>query len=160
MPSTREDRIRQYAEGPAVLRQALKLVPPEAMKWRPAPGKWSVHEVIIHCADSETNAHMRVRYILAEKDPAIVPYDQDEWARILNYHELPIEPALAAIEGVRANTVPLLRSLPESAWQRTGHHPEHPQYGMEKWLEVYSSHLDVHARQIGRNVEGWKGARR
>ena len=44
MPS-REDQIRQYAEGPAKLRQALAKVPPEAMKWRPAPGKWSVQMV-------------------------------------------------------------------------------------------------------------------
>ena len=25
------------------------------MKWRPGKGKWSVHEVVCHCADSETN---------------------------------------------------------------------------------------------------------
>ncbi|MEP7327410.1 MAG: DinB family protein, partial [Gemmatimonadota bacterium] len=135
MPS-REDLIRQYAEGPAKLRQTLTRVPPEAMKWRPAPGKWSVHEIIVHCADSETNAHMRVRYLLAEKEPTIVGYDQDEWARALNYHELPLEPALATIEAVRANTAPLLRSLPEAAWKRSGHHTEYPAtpYGMEKWL--------------------------
>lgn len=161
MPS-REDQIRQYAEGPAKLRQALAKVPPEAMKWRPAPGKWSVHEIIVHCADSETNAHMRVRYLLAEKDPTIVGYDQDEWARSLNYHELPLEPALATIEAVRANTVPLLRSLPEAAWTRTGHHTEYPgsPYGLEQWLETYCSHLDVHSRGIERNIEAWKGARR
>lgn len=162
MTSSRQDRIRQYAEGPAKLRQALAKVPPEAMKWRPAPGKWSVHEIIIHCADSETNAHMRVRYLLAEKEPTIVGYDQDEWARSLNYHDLPLEPALATIEAVRANTVPLLRGLSEAAWQRSGHHTEYPAspYGMEKWLETYSSHLDVHCKGIERNIEAWKGARR
>jgi hypothetical protein len=160
MPSSRQDLIRQYAEGPAKLRQALAKVPPEAMKWRPGPGKWSVHEVIVHCADSEANAHMRVRYLLAEKDPRIMGYDQDEWAKALNYHELPLEPAMATIEAVRANTVPLLQGLSEAAWQRTGHHSEHLTYGMEKWLETYSSHLDVHCRQIERNIEAWKGARR
>ena len=160
MPPTREDRIRQYAEGPALLRRTLAAVPAEAMKWRPAPGKWSVHEIIIHCADSETNAHMRVRYLLAEKDPQIIGYDQDEWPRVLNYHNLPLEPALATIEAVRANTVPLLKSLPEAAWSRVGHHTEVGKYSVENWLETYGEHLDIHSRQIARNVEGWKGARR
>ena len=160
MPASREAQVRQYAEGPAKLRQALSKVPPEAMKWRPAPGKWSVHEIIVHCADSEANAHMRVRYLLAEKEPQIMGYDQDEWAKALNYHELPLEPALATIDAVRANTVPLLQGLSEAAWRRTGHHSEHPTYGMEKWLETYASHLDVHCRQIERNIEAWKGARR
>jgi hypothetical protein len=155
MAASHSALIRQYAEGPALLRQALASVPQEALKWRPAPGKWSVHEVILHCADSETNAHMRIRYLLGEADPLIIGYDQDAWATTLNYHALPLEPALATIEAVRANTVPLLKSLPESAWKKVGRHSEHPSYGVEKWMELYAEHLEVHARQIGRNVTAW-----
>jgi hypothetical protein len=152
MPATHDALIRRYAEGPSLLRKALDSVPPEALQWRPQPGKWSVHEIIVHCADSETNAHMRIRYLLAETDPLIVGYDQDNWAKTLNYHALPLEPALATIEAVRANTVPLLRSLPESAWKKTGKHTEHATYGVEKWMEVYAEHLEIHVRQIQRNM--------
>ncbi len=49
----RDKLIQQYAEGPAKLKAAVEKVPEEARKWRPAPGKWSVHEIICHCADSE-----------------------------------------------------------------------------------------------------------
>jgi hypothetical protein len=156
MPSSHEDLIRRYEEGPALLRLALDTVPADALKWRPAPGKWSVHEVIVHCADSETNAHMRIRYLLGEADPVIIGYDQDAWARTLNYHSLPLEPAMATITAVRANTVPLLRSLPESAWMKTGRHSEHASYGVEKWMELYAEHLEVHVRQIARNLAAWK----
>ena len=156
MPASHDDLIRRYAEGPALLRQALKTIPPQALQWRPAPGKWSAHEVIVHCADSETNAHMRIRYLLAEAEPVIVGYDQDGWARTLDYHALPLEPALATIEAVRANTVPLLRSLPEAAWKKTGRHTEHASYGVEKWMETYAEHLEVHARQIARILEAWQ----
>jgi len=78
--SERESLIGQYARGPERLRQALAMAPPEALRWRPGPGKWSVHEVVVHCADAETNAALRVRYLLAEKEPLIVGYDQDAWA--------------------------------------------------------------------------------
>ena len=159
MPGSREDLIRQYADGPALLRKALDAVPREALKWRPAPGKWSVHEVIVHCADSETNAHMRIRYLVGESNPVIVGYDQDGWASTFNYHALPLEPAMATIEAVRANTVPLLLSLPETAWKKTGTHSEVGSYSVEKWMAAYAEHLDVHARQIERNVKAWESSR-
>jgi hypothetical protein len=155
MPNTREDLIRRYAEGPTLLRRTLETVPREALKWRPESNKWSVHEVIVHCADSETNAHMRIRYLLGEDEPLIVGYDQDAWARKLDYHSLPLEPAMATIEAVRANTVPLLRSLPESAWKKSGRHTEHTSYGVEKWMEIYAEHLEIHSRQIERNLAAW-----
>jgi len=79
-------------------------VPEEARKWKPAPDRWSVHEIVCHCADSEVNASQRIRYLLAEKDPVIVGYDQEEWTRAFDYHALPLEPALLALEGTRAHT--------------------------------------------------------
>jgi hypothetical protein len=154
--TARADLIRRYAEGPALLRAALAKVPAEALKWRPAPKKWSVHEVIIHCADSETNSHMRLRYLLAEEDPLIVGYDQDAWAGVMDYHSLPLEPALATVEAVRANTVPLLKRLPEAAWTRKGRHTESGAYGVEQWMNIYAEHLEIHARQIERNLAAWQ----
>ena len=61
----RQALIQQYADGPARLRGALARVPPQALKWRPAPGEWSAHEVVCHCADSETNAYARIRFLVA-----------------------------------------------------------------------------------------------
>jgi len=60
-PDERSKLIRQYADGPAVLKAALSRVPGQATKWRPAPTKWSVHEVVCHCADSEMNAALPYR---------------------------------------------------------------------------------------------------
>ena len=154
-PAARTALIQRYADGPAVLEAALARVPPDARKWRPAPGKWTVHEVIVHCADSETNAHMRIRYLQGENDPQIIGYDQDRWATVLGYHDLPLEPALDTIRAVRANTVPLLRRLTGPQWLKSGRHTEVGSYGAEKWLEIYAEHLEVHARQIERNLTAW-----
>ena len=154
-PAERDALIARYADGPALLRQALAEVPTAAMKWRPGPGKWSAHEVIIHCADSETNSHMRIRYLVAEPEPLIVGYDQDAWARIFDYHSLPLDLALTTIDAVRANTVPLLRRLTDADWQKKGRHTESGSYNGDRWLEVYADHLEVHARQLRRNVAAW-----
>src|SRR5437016_1762153 len=135
-------------------------VPQDAREWRPAPREWSAHEVVCHCADSETNGYARIRYLLAETDPVIQGYDQEEWARRFDYHGQPLEPALAVVEAVRANTVALLRRLPEAAWVREGRHTESGRYTAEDWLAIYADHLEGHARQIETNVELWQAAQR
>jgi len=154
----REALIRQYADGPARLRGALAKVPPPALKWRPAPSEWSAHEVVCHCADSETNAYARIRFVVAEKSPTIQGYDQETWAVALDYHSLPLEPALAVVETIRASTAALIRGLPDEAWTRVGHHTESGRYGAEDWLHMYADHLEIHARQIETNVAQWKSA--
>ncbi len=153
---TRETLLRQYEEGPDRFEAAVRQVPADALQWRPGPGKWSVHEVIVHCGDSETNAAMRVRYLLGEHQPVIQGYDQDHWAVALDYHSLPIEPALAAVRAVRANTVPLLRRLTDAQWSRAGSHTEVGAYGVEHWLETYAQHLHQHERQVLRNLGAWQ----
>jgi hypothetical protein len=155
----RKKAIARYAAGPARLRAALRRVPHAALHWRPAPGEWSAHEVIHHCADSEANAHLRLRYLLAEKDPLIVGYDQEEWARTLRYARRPLAPALATVVAVRANTVPLLRGLSETEWGRSGRHTEGGADTVEGWLGLYAEHLEIHARQIEANLAGWRARR-
>ncbi len=155
-PAERERLIERYAEGPARLRAALARVPAEALQWRPGPGQWSPHEVVCHCADSETCAAVRIRYVLAERQPRIDGYDQDEWARGFDYHAQPLELALASIDALRAQTTFLLRRLPESAWAREGTHSQHGRYTADDWLRIYAAHLDGHAQQIERALAAWQ----
>ena len=154
--SERSDLIRRYAEGPAKLRAAWDKVPPEARKWRPAEGKWSAHEVVCHAADSESNAYVRIRYLASDPSPTIFGYDQERWAKNLDYQSGSPDLALKTVDAVRANTVDLLRRLPESAWSAAGTHTESGRYTGEDWLEIYAEHLEKHSRQIDRNLEAWK----
>jgi len=148
--------IDRYERGPALLKAALAKIPTDALQWRPAPGRWSAHEVIVHCADAETNGHSRIRYIFAETTPVIQGYDQTRWAGALDYHQLPLEPALATVEAVRANTLPLLRRATDADWARTASHTEYGQFGAEQWLNLYAEHLEKHSRQLEGNLAAWR----
>jgi hypothetical protein len=154
-PQERAALIERYAHGPALLKAALARIPREALQWRPAPNRWSAHEIVVHCADAETNASARLRYLLAEQQPVIQGYDQDRWAEQLDYHALPLEPALATIEAVRANTVPILKRMTDPDWRRIGRHTESGAYAAEDWLAIYAEHLEKHSRQVERNLTAW-----
>ena len=155
-PAERRALIDRYANGSALLEAAFARVPVEARQWRPAPGKWSAHEIIVHCADSEANAYLRIRYLVSEREPLIVGYDQDLWATDQDYHAHPLEPAFACIRAVHDNTVPLLNRLTEAQWNKVGRHSEHTRpYGALTWLGIYAEHLEVHTRQLERNIKAW-----
>ena len=155
-PGERETLIARYEHGPVLLRDAFAQVPREAWKWRPGPEKWSAFEIVCHCADSETNAAMRIRFLVAEEKPVVLGYDQARWAKALDYHQERIELALAAVDVVRARTVNLLRQMPDTAWEIVGTHTDSGPYTAEDWLRIYAEHLEKHSKQIERTVAAWR----
>jgi hypothetical protein len=128
--------------------------------WRPEASEFSVHEIAVHCADSETNSHGRIRYLVAEENATIAGYDPDNWARRFSYHDLPLETALATVEAVRANTVPILRRFTDGDWAAAGTHTETGPYTAEDWLRIYAAHLEDHTLQVRSVVAAWQAAGR
>ena len=62
----RNEKIELYGCGYDLLIDALKDIPREMWKFHPAPGEWSVHEVLVHLADSESNAALRARKLIVD----------------------------------------------------------------------------------------------
>jgi hypothetical protein len=154
--ATREAFLHRYADGPTLLRHAWEAVPVEARAWQPAEGKWSALEVLVHCADSEAYAAIRIRLLLAEAEPLIVGYDENEWARRFVYQASDPDLALRLVETVRAHTAAMLSRLPEEAWGRVGRHSHSGPYGTDDWLRIYAEHLEIHATQVRRNLAAWR----
>ena len=153
--SEREAFLADYERGPFLLHEAWAEVPLEARQWRPAEGKWSAHEIVVHCADSEAYGHTRIRLVLAEAEPLIVGYDENVWARTFDYHAHEVELAFRTIDAVRANTLAMLRRLPDDAFGSEGRHSHSGKYTDSDWFRIYAEHLHVHAAQIRRNLSAW-----
>ena len=145
----RDAMIAQYAEGYDAIIAALEGITDAGWNAREAPGEWCPREVVHHLADSEMASALRLRQMLVTDGALIVPYDQDEYARVLHY-DRPVEGSMLAFRGARAATVPLLEAMSEADWARSGHHPEQPEFGTELWLTYYGRHAHDHADQIRR----------
>jgi hypothetical protein len=85
--------------------------------------------------------------MLATDRPAIVGYDQEEFARRL-FYDRPIEASLEAFKAARRTTAELLDRLNDADWAREGSHTEHATYDVETWLKIYGCHAHDHATQI------------
>ena len=157
----RDDKIELYGQGYDLLKAALAKVPAEAMKFKPEPKEWSVHEVIIHLADSESNAALRARKLIVEPGGAIMAYNQDEWAIKLDYHKHSLEDALEVVRLVRKTTHELLKRQPEEVFTHSLVHPENTDpYTFEKWLNIYPGHIPNHIGQIENNVKFWQASQK
>ena len=155
--SEREEKIELYGRGFSLLKVALAEVPQEAMKFKPAPTEWSVYEIIIHIADSESNAALRARKWIVEPGGTLMGYDQDAWANTLHYHEADLEDALETTRLVRKTTYELLKRQPDEVFKNTVKHPEYDEpYTFEKWIDIYSAHIPGHIEQIQNNMKLWK----
>jgi hypothetical protein len=114
----------------------------------PAPGKWSICEIIAHLADCEIVHAFRLRQALAEQHAIIQPFDQNIWAqRYAVYH---LESALATFQAVRNWNLLFLATVS----QDERHHPTtHPERGtMTLWtiVETMAGHDINHLQQLER----------
>src|SRR5262245_59410367 len=147
-----DDTIRMalldtYRDGPDAVARALDGATEAELDARPSRGGWTAREVVHHLADSETMSTIRLRRLLAEDEPLIAAYDENEWARRLHY-DRPVDLSFATFAAVRAANAELLARLGADEWRRGGTHSDSGPYGVETWLEIYAAHGHDHANQI------------
>ena len=155
----RNEKIELYGCGFDLLMAALAEVPQEAMKFKPEPKEWSVHEVIIHLADSESIAAQQARMMVAEPGKTVMAYDPDAWANNLHYQKGDVDEALQLLKWTRAFTYRWFKSLPEQAFALSADYPgdEEP-YILDDLLRIYAGHIPSHIEQIRNNHKIWKDA--
>jgi hypothetical protein len=150
---TKEERkslIDRYGAGADEVTKSLEGFPASGLTAHPIPGKWSAREIVHHLADSESISASRLHRLLAERNPVIDAYDEARFAVVLRYNDREHDDALAVFHGVRANTTPLLRLIPDDDWSRPGWHTASGLYTPETWLGIYAVHAHDHAGQIRR----------
>ena len=55
-----------------------------------APGKWSIRFIMHHLADAESVLSERIRRTISEPRPVLWAFDQDKWAKRLDYSQMPL----------------------------------------------------------------------
>jgi uncharacterized damage-inducible protein DinB len=112
----------------------------------PAPGKWSVRDILCHLADCEVVFAFRLRQALAEDHHVIQPFDQDKWAAPYGHYDAPA--ALAAFSAVRQWNLALIAGLKAADFDRHLNHPERGDMTLRVVVETMAGHDLNHLRQV------------
>lgn len=120
----------------------------------PAPGAWSVTQIVHHLADYELAHSQALRRILVEDMPVLASWDQDEYATRLQYDVRPPEDALTLVLALRQLDSRLLASLPPQSWTRQARTSDGVEVDLESVARAASEHLASHVLQGRRAVIG------
>ncbi len=138
------DTLAGMAAAPGLIEEAVRSVRAKQ------DAGWSASEIAAHLADIEVALGWRMRQILAEDEPALQPFDQDDWAVALRYGERDVEVALNAYAAQRAANVEILARLPDEGWERRFKHSEFGPASLRTLVQHISDHDLAHLTQIGR----------
>lgn len=150
-----EQKLREQVDAiehnPQPIRQAVTGLDATTLRFKPAPNKWSILEILAHLADIEVLYGYRMRQMMADKEPVIAPIDQDDWARNLGYLEDPPEEFLDAYLAARRANVRLLRRLRASDLEKGAFHPEmNRKVTLSELIGMMAAHEPNHLQQIER----------
>jgi hypothetical protein len=151
-------RIKSYAEDNdplamqesalAVLAKLIEDVPDGTLQLKPAPGKWSVGEILAHLADDEVVTFWRYRQMIENDGCALAGFDQDEWACMGRNAAANPKESLQLFQLLRESNLRMLRNLTPEEWQRHGIHAERGRITVQDLARHMAGHDVNHIEQI------------
>ena len=145
---TLDELLKQYENGPELLKTAIATVRNDQLDLIPVLGKWSIRQVVCHIADFEPVYTDRMKRVLVEDNPTMFGGDPDVFAAGLHYDRRNVHEELELISVVRRQMAVILRNTDVEDFQRTGVHSEAGPLTLETLLERITRHIPHHVTFI------------
>ncbi|HET7184876.1 MAG TPA: DinB family protein [Terriglobales bacterium] len=145
-----KDPLTVQATTPRKLARLIKGISVPRLRKRPAPGKWSVAEIVAHLADAEIVGGFRIRMILGAPGTPIVAFDQDSWVTSGHYDKRNPRQCVEQFRILRETNLALLKTLTPDQWQQYGIHSERGKETVEHIVRMFAGHDLNHLQQIER----------
>jgi hypothetical protein len=142
------DAIAMQREAPRTLARLIAGVAEQTLRRRPAPGKWSVTEILAHLAEDELTSTWRYRQMLEHEAPVLLGFDQDLWATLGEYATWKPEDALTLFQLLREANLRMFAHLTAEQWQRYGIHSERGKITVRDLCRHMAAHDINHINQV------------
>ena len=145
--------LDQLEATPEILRALMSGLSDEDARWKPAPDRWSIAEILEHLSHVEGHCFRpRVESAVEEDRPAWPKYDQNAYDAQGKYSGGDPEESFAHFEDQREENLEYLRRLPEGSAERSGMHAELGPVKVSELLHEWAFHDLGHIRQIAEIV--------
>jgi FMN phosphatase YigB (HAD superfamily) len=116
---------------------------------RPAPGEWSLGEVLCHLRDVDTEVNLpRIQKVIHENNPFIPGQDTDPWAEIRQYQLQDGAQALLDFTNTRLELLALLGQLKLEDWDRRARHAIFGPMSLLELVNIIAGHDILHIQQV------------
>ena len=140
--------IAALETAPGVIIPLIREVPPQILKRRPGPAKWSAYEHACHLSQSDAPFLARLDLILSTPEPYIETIHnspEDEAGAML---ELDLDAQLGSYVRERAALVIRLKKLSAGEWQKKAVHEAFDHYSVFIMFRHLLNHEMLHAYRI------------
>ncbi|MFN8567990.1 MAG: DinB family protein [Kouleothrix sp.] len=148
-------QIDALAAFPEQIKQRLHGLSDAALRFRPAPGAWSVIEVLGHIIDVDALWPGRTRQMLASENPTLTAIDP-AWVVQRDYQHKQLAFLLLTLAEQRAQYVEFLRILRPAQLARTGIHPTRGPLTVAGGIAALLDHDHAHDAQIAANLAAYQ----
>ena len=134
--------------APGVIIPLIREVPPQILKRRPAPAKWSAYEHAIHLSQSDVAFRARLDLILSTREPVIKTIEnsaEDEAGAML---DIDLDESLDRYVRERAALVERLNKLSPDEWHKTAVHEAFDHYSVFIMFRHLLNHEMLHSYRI------------
>jgi chromatin segregation and condensation protein Rec8/ScpA/Scc1 (kleisin family) len=145
-----KDPVTMQREAPRTLAQLIAGVAETTLSLKPAPGKWSVTEILAHMAEDELSSTWRYRQILEHDAPELLGFDQEMWASLGDYASWKPQEALEMFRLLREANLRMFAQLTPQQWQRHGVHAERGKLTVQELCRHMAAHDMNHIDQVRR----------
>jgi hypothetical protein len=142
------DALKIQAATPGRIARLIRGVPRRRLLRPPAPGKWSIGEIIAHLADDEIVGAWRIRRILEVPGGPLDSFDQDKWAEAGRYARRDPSASLDLFCALRQANLAFYKSLAPTQRRLFGIHAERGKESIESIFQLYAGHDLNHLQQI------------
>jgi hypothetical protein len=140
---------------PGILRGLMAELSSDDVRWKPAPGRFSVGEVLSHLSHAEGHCYRaRLDRFLSEENPEFE--SDDAQLHLELYRNMDPEDAFDHFEEQRETNVEALRDLPPGAGVRQAVHRKVGPITLAQMLNEWALHDLGHIRQIAELVRARK----
>jgi hypothetical protein len=143
-----QDALKMQKGTAAKLKTLTRRLTPKQLKWKSAPDKWSIAEILAHLADAEIVASWRMRQVIGANGTTIQPFDQNVWASVFQYGKRDVKHSIETFRILRENNLAMLKSIPREAWENYGMHQERGKETIAHLTRMFAGHDMNHVRQI------------
>ena len=148
----RMDRLlaaERLARGAALVHVLFEAHADAVVRWHPAPGKWSLLEIVNHLADEEAlDFRARVRSTLEDPERPWEPIAPEEWVVAHGYATRDPAQSLARFMAERQASCDWLRAARDAAWDNVHRHPRAGPISARTLLGNWVAHDLLHVRQM------------
>jgi len=145
-----KDPIAMQHEAPVILKRLIEGVSDSKLQARPAPGKWSVGEILAHLAEDELATAWRYRQMIEHPGSELASFDQDLWAELGGYASWNPKEALELFRLLRAANLRMLAQLGLEDWKKHGVHAERGRLTVSELVRHMAGHDRNHIDQVRR----------